>query len=230
MTQEQAHRLTSWGFVWTSGMKRPEKKTENKSWDVRFQQLLEFKAQHGHTIVPQLHNELGAWVHRQRREYKKKMSGRKYYCLADDKIAKLESIGFVFHAKRSGARGMQFLGDDGNQVAKSQAKFTRKKNRRQDGDEDDEETENDSDYDSSNSDNDDDEDDAPKDIDDQAMSYQNGNRATLNNHNMEYQHHSNAAMHPYHHQQQLHQPVHSNQTNVPPLGRYQNPLAPWDQS
>ena len=45
------------------------------------------------------------WVHRQRRDYVKRLAGRKTY-MTDEKLEKLQSIGFVFHAKNSGARGM----------------------------------------------------------------------------------------------------------------------------
>ena len=86
-------------------MKRPTKITKPLSWEERFQQLVEYKEKHGHTVVPQLYPELGMWVHRQRRDYKKMVSGKKNY-MTQEKLEKLQSIGFVFHAKQSGARGM----------------------------------------------------------------------------------------------------------------------------
>ena len=85
-------------------MKRPTKVTKPLSWEERFQQLVEYKQKHGHTVVPQLYPELGMWVHRQRRDYKKMVAGRKNY-MTPEKLEKLQSIGFVFHAKQSGARG-----------------------------------------------------------------------------------------------------------------------------
>ena len=120
--------LSGWGFKWDSGVKRPTKKTKSLSWDERFQQLIQYKAENGHTIVPQLYPELGMWVHRQRRDYKKMIAGRKNY-MTPEKIAKLESIGFVFHAKQCGARGM--LKDQARLPSSSQGTSARKKNKPQ---------------------------------------------------------------------------------------------------
>ena len=60
LTQEQADRLTSLGFKWSSGQKKPERNgAPNKSWDTRLQELYAFKQQHGTTSVPQHYPELG---------------------------------------------------------------------------------------------------------------------------------------------------------------------------
>lgn len=60
LKQEQADLLTSLGFKWSSGQKKPERNgTPNKSWDTRLQELYEFKQQHGTASVPQHYPELG---------------------------------------------------------------------------------------------------------------------------------------------------------------------------
>ena len=55
MTQERAKRLTDLGMVWSIFKLPPkEERAERKPWGHRYQDLLEFKKQHGHTLVPQV--------------------------------------------------------------------------------------------------------------------------------------------------------------------------------
>jgi superfamily II DNA or RNA helicase len=65
------------------------------NWDVRYGELIQFKAEHGHCRVPQkkhLENKgLGLWVSHQRRYYASNN-------LAPDRIAKLEDLGFEWNA------------------------------------------------------------------------------------------------------------------------------------
>ena len=65
------------------------------NWDVRYGELMQFKAEHGHCRVPQkkyLSNMmLGFWVSYQRRYYAENK-------LASDRIAKLEFLGFEWNA------------------------------------------------------------------------------------------------------------------------------------
>eukprot|EP00978_Attheya_sp_CCMP212_P002148 scaffold4428_cov43-Attheya_sp.AAC.1 len=64
-------------------------------WDVRFEELVDFKKINGHTNVPQQSGFLGRWVHTQRTQHRKLNEG-KYSPLTTDRREKLESIGFVF--------------------------------------------------------------------------------------------------------------------------------------
>ena len=63
-------------------------------WEMRFKELLEYKAKNGHTNVPREWKEnktLGVWVRTQRRQ---KMCGR----LAPERVEKLDSIDFAWNA------------------------------------------------------------------------------------------------------------------------------------
>lgn len=58
MTAERVEKLESIGFTWTL-------RVLEDIWDERFEQLKEFKAEHGHFNVPKDHKpnkSLGAWV------------------------------------------------------------------------------------------------------------------------------------------------------------------------
>ena len=74
-------KLEELGFEWE------EDKISNK-WEARFQELKEFKEEHGHCKVPQKHpSGLGNWMYRQRSN---KASGR----LDAGRAQKLEELGF----------------------------------------------------------------------------------------------------------------------------------------
>jgi hypothetical protein len=110
ITQEQADKLTSWGFTWDTGIKRPETAAEPKPWGERYAELLAFKEEHGHVNVPQNYPVLGTWVSGQRQAYSKLKRGLEFNMSAE-KIAKLEAIGFVFLTRKSPLVAMQ--GNDG---------------------------------------------------------------------------------------------------------------------
>lgn len=76
------------------------------SWDRKFDELLDFKKQHGHCRVPQHYApnpQLGTFVNKQRQEHKKLEDG-KTSALTDERLERLESIGFDW-AKRKGQVG-----------------------------------------------------------------------------------------------------------------------------
>jgi hypothetical protein len=99
LTQERVDTLTSWGFRWETGFKKSTKVTVRKSWEERYQELCEYKAVHGHCVVPQMYEELGHWVHRQRKEYSLLQDGKKSF-MTVGKTAKLKEIGFVFLTRK----------------------------------------------------------------------------------------------------------------------------------
>jgi hypothetical protein len=89
-------------------------KTPNRlnymSWEDRYQQLLDYKEEFGHCLVPQAYLDVGSWVHQQRIQYKRFVEG-KACVLNEDKIEKLKDAGFVFLTRhRSKPKGY----DDGN--------------------------------------------------------------------------------------------------------------------
>lgn len=80
---EIASELEHMGFVWSPS---------DLAWDAMFQALVEFKAKHGHTDVPEQWPEntrLANWVQSQRHRHRK---GK----LAADRIHRLESIQFTW--------------------------------------------------------------------------------------------------------------------------------------
>ena len=69
---------------------------ENMKWDDMFSQLVLFESEHKHCDVPTTFPEnqkLANWVMAQRSAYKKKMAG-KHSTMTDDRIRRLEEIGF----------------------------------------------------------------------------------------------------------------------------------------
>ena len=99
LTQEQADRLTTWGFRWDTGHKPGKQQSEKKTWDDRFQELLEFKNEYGDVNVPQKYGSLGGWVQRQRKEYVAMKDGKKHN-MTKEKLEKLKSVGFVFLTRK----------------------------------------------------------------------------------------------------------------------------------
>ncbi|CAJ1966826.1 unnamed protein product [Cylindrotheca closterium] len=61
-----------------------------RQWDDWFDQLLAFKDEHGHCLVPQSFPRFGMWVNTQRGLYRKGI-------LSDDRKRQLEAIGFVWN-------------------------------------------------------------------------------------------------------------------------------------
>jgi hypothetical protein len=120
MTQEQADKLTAWGFIWDTGIKKPEKAADPKTWEERYAQLLEYKEEHGHVNVPQQYPQLGHWVHRQRQHYSKLKRGIKCTrSMTAEKLEKLKSVGFVFLTRKSPLEPRR---DDGSKKKPSRSK------------------------------------------------------------------------------------------------------------
>jgi hypothetical protein len=103
MTQEQVDKLTSWGFTFETGFKKPVQLTARKTWRDRYEQLVAFQEAHGHVNVPQAYPELGTWVHHQRRAYRKLKRGDKS-SLSREKMQKLKALGFKWITRKSPTR------------------------------------------------------------------------------------------------------------------------------
>jgi hypothetical protein len=100
MTHEQATKLNDIGMVWSViKLPPPEKRADRKPWSHRFQELLEFQEQYGHTVVPQHYPVLGQWVHSQRVNYKLMKQGRKSL-MTPKQALQLTNIGFTFEVMR----------------------------------------------------------------------------------------------------------------------------------
>lgn len=63
MTEARENELLELGFVFEGGKTPKRSEGGNKSWDERFEELLQFKEENGHTVVPQNSGRLGQWVH-----------------------------------------------------------------------------------------------------------------------------------------------------------------------
>ena len=93
MTKERQAKLEALGFAWQV-RNRPE-------WDVRYNELLEYKEKHGDCKVPQhfkANKALGKWVAKQREQYKLLKSG-KHSFLTPYRLEKLEDVGFVWQVR-----------------------------------------------------------------------------------------------------------------------------------
>jgi len=98
MNDERIEQLKDLGFVFQVGKRRTnEIRPPNKTWDERFNDLLQFKESEGHTRVPQSNSGLGEWVHKQRKNYKKLKNGIQS-SLTTERALRLADIGFVFNA------------------------------------------------------------------------------------------------------------------------------------
>ena len=74
-----------------------------EKWSQRFQDLVTFKEQHGHCLVPLEYAEnpsLAHWVKRQRCQYKVKQEG-KHSTLTEEREVALERLGFVWDSHRA---------------------------------------------------------------------------------------------------------------------------------
>ncbi len=97
MTPEKAEKLSQLGLTWAffklknNGIGAGGR----KSWDARFEELLEFHRQYGHTRVPAHFPGLGSWVQNQRAYYKLLKQNAK--CpMSAEQANRLEQIGFEF--------------------------------------------------------------------------------------------------------------------------------------
>jgi hypothetical protein len=92
------NELIEIGFVFKAGKTPQWTTTERKTWDERYQELLAFKEEHGHTLVSQKSGSaLGVWVKEQRTGYRKMKQGEKTHMTAE-KALMLKEIGFHFDA------------------------------------------------------------------------------------------------------------------------------------
>ena len=92
MTEERINCLNSIDFVWSA---------HEYNWQTRFDELVAYKEQHGNCNVAERdedHKQLGGWVKTQRKEYSNLMQGKKS-AMTEERINKLEGIGFVWRAR-----------------------------------------------------------------------------------------------------------------------------------
>eukprot|EP00538_Stauroneis_constricta_P013246 CAMPEP_0119546556 /NCGR_PEP_ID=MMETSP1352-20130426/925_1 /TAXON_ID=265584 /ORGANISM="Stauroneis constricta, Strain CCMP1120" /LENGTH=611 /DNA_ID=CAMNT_0007591275 /DNA_START=90 /DNA_END=1925 /DNA_ORIENTATION=+ len=93
LSQDRVDKLDAIGFIWD---------THSTMWEERFMELLEFKHEHGHCIVPARYaknRQLAVWVKQQRRQMVIKRSGMRV-TISEDRINRLNSIGFCWDPRR----------------------------------------------------------------------------------------------------------------------------------
>ena len=99
LTEERIEKLNSIGFVWVV------KGHDTVSWELRFNQLKEYKAEHGHCNVPQNYKKnakLAEWVEKMRNQYKRYLNGDISGKLTVSRVALLESEGFDWNPESRG--------------------------------------------------------------------------------------------------------------------------------
>lgn len=97
MTSEREAQLRAYDFIFEGGKTPQRAAGPKKAWSERLEELIQYKNEFGHTVVPQNSGQLGAWVHSQRVHYKKYKEGSKSQMTAE-RALKLTEIGFCFNA------------------------------------------------------------------------------------------------------------------------------------
>jgi transposase len=88
------------------------------SWEVRFEELKRFKAEHGHCNVVAQSGPLGRWVHNQRALYQ---GTKGDYVLSRERVDRLTNMGFEWGGTEGGYLATEFgafFGADGNTVSR----------------------------------------------------------------------------------------------------------------
>ena len=97
LAQDRTDRLNGIGFNWAR-----REAVQTVPWLTLFDELVQYKAKHGDCNVPRSQGKLGRWVDTQRYNYKK-------YKLSQDRIDRLNSIGFDWTPPRGRSRKSQDL-------------------------------------------------------------------------------------------------------------------------
>ena len=114
ITAEQFDQLKKWGFKFECGLKKATNPAKRKSWEDRFEELVQYKEEHGHVNIPQkceykvaiqrllivVYSRfrhliedpiLGNWVKTQRKEYSHFKAGEKSL-MSQERIDRLVQI------------------------------------------------------------------------------------------------------------------------------------------
>ena len=96
MSDDRIRKLESIDFQWIGEIARDR---ISDMWHKRFQELKKFKETHEDCNVSKKHGHLSIWVTNQRSNYRLLKEGT-HACMSDDRIRKLESIGFCWSCQR----------------------------------------------------------------------------------------------------------------------------------
>ena len=84
LSEERVQKLDALGYVWNP----------YPTWDERLDELTRYKAEHGHSNVPQSQGSLGGWASKQRQARKKDK-------LSEERVQKLDDLGFNWSPRGS---------------------------------------------------------------------------------------------------------------------------------
>lgn len=92
MTIQRKTKLDEIGFCWDA---------QDAFWREKVDELIRFKAKHGHCLVPRNEPSLGTWVHHQRTQYKLAVTGssrgkQRQTVLSLERQRELQKLGFVW--------------------------------------------------------------------------------------------------------------------------------------
>ncbi len=79
----------------------PEKsrRTRDKKWELHFEKLANFVAEHGHTMVSPKHSPtLHSWMERQKVEYRKREMNDPKHCMTDYRLERLNQLGMTWES------------------------------------------------------------------------------------------------------------------------------------
>ena len=105
LSDERIEALERIGFEW----RRPAGNRNDDKWLSRLAQLKEYKREYGNTLVPSTlirddgnkYRELAMWVVEQRTQYRLLKEGKQHSRLSDDRMSKLNEIGFIWSAQEA---------------------------------------------------------------------------------------------------------------------------------
>jgi len=92
MTKERIQALEAVGFIWA------KRRKGQPTWDLKFDELTDYRQEHGDCLVPTKYAEnpaLGRWVSTQRAQYKL-MQEDKPTTMTEERVKMLENLGFVW--------------------------------------------------------------------------------------------------------------------------------------
>ena len=96
MTSQRVKSLQDIGLKWNLNKHERSRSTYDAAWHEKYKELKIFKSREGHCNVPQHYSaneSLGRWVNKQRLHYKYMREGKRS-CMRDERVKKLEDIGF----------------------------------------------------------------------------------------------------------------------------------------
>jgi len=102
--EKEVKILEDMGYDFSAKIKWTPPATPPQTWEGRFEELLEYKAIHGHCAVPKYVPGLGNWVKKQRMAYANIKKGTPSNMLTPERVIKLSEIGFVWNASARAGR------------------------------------------------------------------------------------------------------------------------------